>query len=610
METAAHKGREVLSAREEAEGVGVVVENVAWGPRGRGVVVAWVLGWAMRVGLLVVVSLCMVVEVRGWQEERYPFPLQCFLCVVGVVGVVVMLWLMVTNPCEVEEQDVLKVHPREGVTWTWCSHCHLLRPAGSVHCFLCHRCIADIHHHCLVLWRCIGKKSLPAYITLLGAITVLMLVNFIMIKEVTVRLDSSAGNYIYIIASPLLFLLTHSILSLGSQHKWSPPQVHPSSAFVVRAPLKLSGVAPFTFIFSEIPSRCGELLRIVFRPLAAWKASPKTKKVKQLFQCPNYKCRAVANPFWVAGDNDQVLECNICEAAYAPSQDTQGTLLDHDLLSEMNVQCLVRDDRPRPRPRLVFVLDATVPDVRTCIYSWAAAAHALPDLEVLCYETRTCRLYSDGKAEEHTLEGRRSLCSLVERAWKEVASRGGRMVFISGREKQGLKIEVLEALVEAASKITLNMVCVSKQGVDRNPLLQPLIMHHQARGGGSTRLVERVKDVLKLVQSGNFLFWGVKARGRAKWTPGVEVVEVHGMGVTSFDQNTDSFAMACLDQEKQVEFSLKVDEVKVLGRRRISDPEDNTVYFQLQMLYTNCEGKAVLCVFNRMFSVDDGLNGR
>lgn len=599
-----------MTAKEERDGIGVEVENVQWGPRGPGVVAAWLIGWGMRIGLLVMGLPCVVMEMLGWQELDYPFPLQCFLFLVCSVGVLVMLWLMATNPCEVKQEDVLKVPPREAVTWTWCSYCRLLRPPDAIHCFLCHRCIASIHHHCVALWRCIGKKSLPAFIIVLGALTTVMLVNFLMIKEATVSLRGSIGNYI--IASPVLFLLIHSILSLGNQHMWSwrPPQVYPRSAFEVRAPQKPSGVAPFTFSFSGIPSRRGELLRMVFRPLAASKTSPKARKVKQLLQCPNSKCRALANPFWLTGDTDETLECNLCEAAFPLPENTKTTLLDRDLLAERDVHCLLRG-QPRPRPRLVFVLDATVPDVRAYIHSWAAAGHGLPDIKVLCYETRTYRLYSNGKVQEETIEGCRSLSTVVDRAWKEVAAHGGRVVFISGREKHGFKIDVLEELVVAASQVTLNMVCVSMQGMDMNPLLQPLVIYHQARSGGSTRLVERSRDVLKLVQSGIFLFWGVMARARVRWTPGVQVVKVHGRGVASSPgQNADSFFTACLDQEKQVEFSLKVDPVTVLYRRRLCDPEDNTVYFQLQMIYTNTEGKAALIVFNRVFNADDGPNDR
>ncbi|XP_045122544.1 uncharacterized protein LOC123510999 [Portunus trituberculatus] len=418
-------------------------------------------------------------------------------------------------------------------------------------------------------------------------------------------MQDSMGNYL--IALPLLFLLCHSILSLGRQDLPGPPQVYPSSAFVVRTPHRLIGVAPFTFSFSGNPSRRCELLRMAFRPMAALKTLPKPKNIKQLLQCSNDKCRALANPFWVTRDSDGKLVCNICEVAVSVAENTEDTSLSHNLLSGTDVHCLVGSGQPRIRPRLVFVLDGALLDVRTCIHRWAAATHGVPDVEVLCHETRTCRLYSDGKIQEEAMEGRGSLGTVVDRAWTAVAARGGRVVFISGQEGRTMKADVLDALVVAASQVTLNVVCVSGQAVGMNPLLQPLVMHHQAQNGGSTRLVERSRDVLKLVQSGIFLFRGVMAHGRVRWTPGVEVVRVEGRGVTScFHPDTDSFSMACVDPERQLEFRLRVDPDKVFSRHRLSDPEDNNVYFQLQMLYTNPEGNTALCVFNRMFSIDDG----
>lgn len=595
--------KKAVRLREESEGVGMVVENVAWGPQGLWVLTARLFGWVVRMGLVAMGLPCVVLEMKAWQEVGYPWLLQCFLYVLCTLGAVALVWLLATNPSQVRKGDVLQVSPKEGVTWTWCSHCRLLRPPGAIHCFLCHCCIDCIHHHCVALWRCVGKKSLPAFITVLGVMATIMFVNFVMIKEPTVSFRGTLGNYV--IAFSVLFLLIHSILSLDDRHPWSPPQVYPSNVFVVRACRGHSGKTPFTFCFSDIPSRRGQILRMVFRPLFSEMIQPKHQQIKDLPQCPNSKCRALANPYWLTGGSDGIVECNMCEAVFPLPQDTKGALLDRDFLTCRDVHCLLDGGRAHPRPRLVFVLDSSVSEVQTLIHSWATATHGLPDVEMLCYETRTSYTYVGGDVLKEEAAQCYSLGVMVDRGRREVAAHGGRLVFVSSRERHGLEMDALEALIVAASQVSLDLVCISKLGVEMNPLLQPLVLHHQALNGGWTRVLERPRDVLRLVRSGVFVFWGVRARGRVQWTKGVEVVRVFGRGVTpTRGQGADSFSMASLHQGKGVEFNLMVNPATVQQRRRLSDPEDNTVYFQLKLMYTTRQGKAALSVYNRAFSVN------
>lgn len=579
----------------------MVVENVAWGPRGAWLVAARLFGWAVRLALLAVCLLCVLAEVEAWQAVGYPKPLQCLLCALGVVGMLAMLWLMATNPSEVQPDDVLHVPPREAVTWTWCSHCRLLRAPGAVHCFLCHRCIDGIHHHCAVLWRCVGTKTLPAFIIVLGTLLTVMLINCLMTREPTLAFRGGLGHFL--IACILLFMLIHSVLSLDRRRLWSPPQVYSSSVFQVQSPHGHSGGAPFTFYFSDIPSRRSELLRMVFRPQLHKATRPEVRQVRDLLRCPNNKCQALANSFWLTGGSDGVGECNLCDAVFRLPQDMKGTLLDPVFLADKDTYCLLREGQARPRPRVVFVLDSSVMEARTLIHAWATTTHGLPDVEVLCYGTKTSCIYEEGKVKEEKVDHCHSLGDMVEHGLQEVEGHGGRLVFISSRKKHCLEVDALEALVVAASQVTVDVVSVSRRGLDMNPLLQPLVLYHQARGGGYTRVVERPKDVLRLVQAGLFLFWGVRAHGKIRWTPGVEVATVFGRGITpSQSQDADSFSVACLDQGKQVEFRLRVDPASVLRRRRLSLPGDNTAYLQLQIMYTTSRGRAALAVFNRAFS--------
>lgn len=581
----------------------VVVENVAWGPRGPLLVAARVFGWAVRLGLLAILLLCVVAEAKAWEGAGYPGPLLYLLYTLCGVGAAALLWMVATNPCEVRPGDALLAPPREAVTWSWCCRCRLLRPPGAIHCFLCHRCIDGIHHHCALLWRCVGTRTLPAFITLLAASLAVMFINCLMIHEPTVVLRGGLPQYL--IVCILLFMLIHSIASLDCRRPWSPPQEYPGSAFVLRPPgsQDVAG-APFTFYFSDLPSRRGEQLRMVFRPLCKAMAQPKPRRVKDLPRCPNSKCRALANPFWVTGGGDGVAECNLCNAVFRLPQVEAGTGLGSVFLAGRDEHCLLSEGQPRPRPRVVFLLDSTVPEARSLIHGWATAMRGLPDVEVLSQGAGTCHTYVDGEVQEEEADQGHSLAALVDRGRRAVEGRGGRLVLISGRQNC-LEVEALEALVVAAARVTVDVVSVSRRGAERNPLLQPLVLHHQARGGGWTRVVERPRDVLGLLRAGLFLFWGVRAHGRLRWTPGVEVAEVFGRGVTPTQvEGADSFSLACLDHGRQVEFRLRVDPASVLHRRRLSQPGDTTAYLQLQTVYTTRQGEAALAVFNRAFTAE------
>lgn len=44
---------------------------------------------------------------------------------------------------------------------------HIIRPAGTKHCRLCHRCVTNLDHHCLFIVNCVGERNHRSFIIFL-----------------------------------------------------------------------------------------------------------------------------------------------------------------------------------------------------------------------------------------------------------------------------------------------------------------------------------------------------------------------------------------------------------------------------------------------------------
>ncbi|XP_001180028.3 palmitoyltransferase AKR1 isoform X2 [Strongylocentrotus purpuratus] len=49
----------------------------------------------------------------------------------------------------------------------FCVHCEIIRPAGTKHCRLCHRCVSNLDHHCLFIVNCVGERNHRSFIIFL-----------------------------------------------------------------------------------------------------------------------------------------------------------------------------------------------------------------------------------------------------------------------------------------------------------------------------------------------------------------------------------------------------------------------------------------------------------
>ena len=61
----------------------------------------------------------------------------------------------------------------------FCLNCQIQKDYGTVHCFICNKCIEGFDHHCFWLNKCIGEKNKNAFFYLLLAMQLHSLITFL-----------------------------------------------------------------------------------------------------------------------------------------------------------------------------------------------------------------------------------------------------------------------------------------------------------------------------------------------------------------------------------------------------------------------------------------------
>ena len=62
----------------------------------------------------------------------------------------------------------------------FCLNCQVIKNYGTVHCFICNKCIEGFDHHCYWLNKCIGEKNMNAFFYLLLVIQTHSFINFVL----------------------------------------------------------------------------------------------------------------------------------------------------------------------------------------------------------------------------------------------------------------------------------------------------------------------------------------------------------------------------------------------------------------------------------------------
>jgi hypothetical protein len=69
-----------------------------------------------------------------------------------------------------ERETVLRLASQDKLTsHHYCCTCGCIRPLYSKHCGICHRCVIDMDHHCVVITQCIGRQNRRLFLACLVA---------------------------------------------------------------------------------------------------------------------------------------------------------------------------------------------------------------------------------------------------------------------------------------------------------------------------------------------------------------------------------------------------------------------------------------------------------
>lgn len=61
----------------------------------------------------------------------------------------------------------------------YCINCQIVQHSGTVHCFMCNKCIKGFDHHCLWINKCVGEKNKNYFYQLICAIQMHVFINFL-----------------------------------------------------------------------------------------------------------------------------------------------------------------------------------------------------------------------------------------------------------------------------------------------------------------------------------------------------------------------------------------------------------------------------------------------
>ena len=100
----------------------------------------------------------------------------------------------------------------------YCINCQIIQQCGTVHCFICNKCIEGFDHHCFWINKCIGKKNKKYFYQLLWAMQIHFIINFfisilIILKQQLNNKDNLNKKMFY---SIILIVLNSLILLFSS----------------------------------------------------------------------------------------------------------------------------------------------------------------------------------------------------------------------------------------------------------------------------------------------------------------------------------------------------------------------------------------------------------
>ena len=77
--------------------------------------------------------------------------------------------LMCSNPGYIVNKDVNFIKMLEMFeSDSLCAECQIIRPPGSRHCVICHKCVYRYDHHCPWINNCVGVRNHSLFLVYLA----------------------------------------------------------------------------------------------------------------------------------------------------------------------------------------------------------------------------------------------------------------------------------------------------------------------------------------------------------------------------------------------------------------------------------------------------------
>ena len=140
-----------------------------------------------------------------------------------IVFIIFIIRFYLTNPTNYNNEanyllNLLEIE--EKPIEDYCMNCQIIQHVGTVHCFICNKCIEGFDHHCFWINKCVGEKNKNKFYQLIWVMEINIIINFfVSVLEINNKNNKNEHNFnqkdlfrVFIIILNTLILLFASVV--------------------------------------------------------------------------------------------------------------------------------------------------------------------------------------------------------------------------------------------------------------------------------------------------------------------------------------------------------------------------------------------------------------
>lgn len=285
------------------------------------------------------------------------------------------------------------------------------------------------------------------------------------------------------------------------------------------------------------------------------------------------------NSEWLTRSEGGMVRCNLCQSRFT----LPPFLAVPDMEGMQNFHWPLL--QTEERPSVVMIL-------RT---NSGTLVDALADFDDLHMPWNIMLIVCGPYSCPYTPERRSCLARHVEKGLKKVKEADGKLVLVWDHNPDPPPRDGLEALMSAAHEVRVDVVSVGMV----QQMWHPALIRALSQNGGALHVVNTKSEAMTLLHHPSFLTWGVRASLRVVASPGVRVVRACGRGLALRD---GQMVLGCLAGRAMVGLELELNHDQMNAHTNHTHFNDNRIHIQIQLFYTNLEGRCVMAVFSRCFT--------